>query len=256
MNYRISVACVASLITVAGSLGASGAAAQSSNNAANGDKVYSTTTVRDPAAETVKERFTQRFPNLPVLVVRRTPYGLFEIQTGGGFIYTDDKVTWVMEGPLIDAMTRRDVTRERQEQLSAISFDQLPLELAIKHVNGDGSRKIAIFEDPNCGYCKQLRKTLASIDNLTIYTFVYPILSADSKEKARNVWCAQDRSVAWDDWMLRGTAPVTAQCETPVDQVLALGHQLMVRGTPTLFFANGARVSGALSLEQLNNHLN
>jgi thiol:disulfide interchange protein DsbC len=223
-------------------------------------KVYGTSQapggVSDPAADKVKSLFSQRFPDMEVTAVRRTPYGIFEVQIGMDLIYTDDKVGWVMEGPLIDAATRRDVTRESQEKLGAISFDQLPLDLAIKQVRGNGSRVVAIFEDPNCGYCKQLRHTLEGQSDLTIYTFLYPILAPDSKVKVRDVWCSSNPAVTWDSWMLHGKVPPTKDCAAPVDKVLALGQKLMVRGTPTLFFADGSRVSGALPLDELDARLN
>ena len=204
MNFRVSAALAACCLAVGG-LGLSApvlakedksVSTVTTGQAGKGDKVVSTTQVApaDPVADAVKDRFRQRFSGMDVTAVRRTPYGLFEVQLGMDLIYTDEKVTWVMEGPLIDAMTRRDVTRESQEKLSAVTFDQLPLDLAIKQVKGDGSRKVAIFEDPNCGYCKQLRKTMESVDNVTIYTFLYPILSPDSKIKVRDVWCARTRA--------------------------------------------------------------
>lgn len=225
--------------------------------AAKGGKVYSTTQAQppDPAAEAVKKRFQLRFNDLDITAVRRTPYGLFEVQVGADMIYTDENVSWVMEGPLIDAATRRDVTRENQEKLSAVQFADLPLDLAIKQVKGKGTRKLAIFEDPNCGYCKQLRHTLKDVDDVTIYTFLFPILSPDSTVKVRDVWCAADPGKTWDDWMLDGKRPATAQCDAPIDGMPALGRQLMVRGTPTIFFENGTRASGALPLAQLQQRL-
>lgn len=261
MNFRISAVLAAALLAVSAGVSAQDAksvSTQSAGQAGKGAKSYATPQAApaDPAADAVKERFKQRFSGMDVTAVRRTPYGLFEVQLGMDMIYTDEKVTWVMEGPLIDAMTRRDVTRESLERLSAVKFDDLPLELAIKQVKGDGSRKVAIFEDPNCGYCKQLRKTLEDVDNLTVYTFLYPILSADSKDKVRDVWCAKDPGAAWDDWMLRGRKPAAASCDVPEAELLALGQRLMVRGTPTLFFADGTRTSGALPLEQLKARLN
>jgi thiol:disulfide interchange protein DsbC len=225
-----------------GTAGTSGTAGAGAANSADTDQVAAL--------------FRQRFPDLNVTAVRRTPYGLYEVQVGMDLIYTDDKVGWVMEGPLIDAATRRDVTRERQEQIGAVAFDQLPLKLAVKRVTGDGSRVLAIFEDPNCGYCKQLRHTLEDVPNLTVYTFIYPILAPDSRVKARDIWCSRQPGQAWDDWMVRGKMPATANCDAPIDQVLALGQRLMVSGTPTLFFADGTRVSGALPRDELLAHLN
>lgn len=209
----------------------------------------------DPRAQAVRKRFAERFDATPVTGVRSTPYGLFEVQIGSDIVYTDEKVSFVLDGTLIDAKTRTDVTRERLEALSKVPFDQLPFELSFKQVRGDGSRKIAIFEDPNCGYCKQLRQSLRGIDNLTIYTFPFPILTADSTVKVRNIWCAPDRGAAWDAWMLEGKAPPDGTCDVPVEQMLALGHRLMVRGTPGIFFADGSRVGGAIPAEEIEKHL-
>lgn len=200
------------------------------------------------AADTadVKKRFQEHFKAVPVDNVTLTPYGLYEVQVGDTLLYTNADVNWVMEGILIDTATRQNVTAARQEQLNAIAFDQLPLTLAFEQVKGNGSRKIAIFEDPNCPYCKQLRRTLESVDNLTIYTFLYPILSPDSRVKSESVWCASDKGSTWDAWMLGDTIPPAAQCGAPLDEFVAAGQQLRVRGTPTVFFEDGTRASGAL----------
>jgi len=210
----------------------------------------------DPAAEAVKGRFHERFPELEVGRVHRTPYGFYEVQVGMDMVYTDEKVSWVMQGQLVDAMTRRDVTRASLESLSNIPFDKLPLDLAIKQVKGSGKRKVAVFEDPNCGYCKQLRHTLQQVDDVTIYTFLYPILAPDSADKSRTIWCAKDPAAAWDEWMLHGKMPAAARCDAPIDKVLALGKQLMVSGTPTLYFENGTHTSGAMPLAMLQARLN
>jgi len=209
----------------------------------------------DPTAEAVKGRFHERFPELEVGRVHRTPYGFYEVQVGMDMVYTDEQVSDVMQVQLVDAMTRRHVTRASLESLSNIAFDKLPLDLAIKQVKGNGKRKVAIFEDPNCGYCKQLRHTLQQVDDVTIYTFLYPILAADSADKSRAIWCSKDPAAAWDDWMLHGKMPAVSQCDAPVDKVLALGKQLMVSGTPTLYFENGTHTSGALPLAMLQARL-
>ena len=206
--------------------------------------------------EAVGKLFAERFNNPPVKAIRATPYGLYEVQMGNEVVYTDRQVSFVFDGTLIDAKTRKDVTAERLEQLSRIVFDDLPFDLAIKQVKGNGQRKVAIFEDPNCGYCKQLRQTLQQIDNLTVYTFPLPILSPDSTQKVRNVWCAKYRGAVWDAWMLKGQVPPKADdCDVPVDKMLALGQQLSVRGTPAIFFANGSRVPGAISQKELEQRL-
>ena len=209
----------------------------------------------DAKTEAVKKLFIQRFEQAPVTAVRLTPYGLYEVQLGLDLLYTDEKVSFVLDGTLIDAMTRRDVTRERQDALAKVPFDQLPFELSFKQVKGNGARKLAIFEDPNCGYCKQLRQSIKDIDNVTIYTFPYPILSADSTTKVRNIWCAKDRAATWDAWMLKGQTPPTIECEAPTDAMVALGQKLMVRGTPAIFFADDSRVGGAIPKEEIEKRL-
>ncbi len=209
----------------------------------------------DAKAAAVKKLFAERFNNPPIAGVRLTPYGLYEVQLGSDLVYTDEKVNFVLDGTLIDAKTRRDITRERQDELAKMPFDQLPFELAFKQVRGDGSRKLAIFEDPNCGYCKTLRKSLGEIDNLTVYTFPYPILSPDSTQKVKNIWCAKDRAETWDAWMLKGVVPPTVNCAVPVDKMVALGQKLMVRGTPAIFFADGSRVGGAIPKDELEKRL-
>ncbi|MEO6983846.1 MAG: DsbC family protein [Paralcaligenes sp.] len=206
--------------------------------------------------DTIKSVFSTRFPEVEVTAVRETPFpGLYEVQIGMDVIYTDAQVSYLLQGSLIDAKTRVDLTSERLAALSKVSFASLPLDLAIKQVKGTGARKMAVFEDPNCVYCKQLHHTLKDIDNVTVYTFLLPILSPDSAIKARDVWCAKDRTGAWTDWMVNGKAPVSAVCDTPVKQILALGKKLMIQGTPAIFFADGTRVNGALPLENLREKL-
>lgn len=209
----------------------------------------------DAKAKAVQKLFAERFDNAQVTAVRQTPYGLYEVQLGMDLVYTDEKVSFVLDGTLIDAKTRRDVTRERQDALAKVPFDQLPFELSFKQVRGDGSRKLAIFEDPNCGYCKQLRQSLKGIDNVTIYTFPYPILSPDSTLKVRNIWCAADKAATWDAWMLQGQVPPTVDCPAPTDKMVELGQKLMVRGTPALFFYDGSRVGGAIPKEEIEKRL-
>lgn len=208
------------------------------------------------STESVRKGFAERFPGIDITDVKPTPFpGLFEIQIGMDLLYTDAKVDYILQGSLVDAKTRRDLTAQRLEKLAQVSFSSLPLELAVKQVKGNGARKMAIFEDPNCGYCKRLHETLKGVDNTTIYTFLFPILSPDSEVKARNVWCAKDQAAAWQDWMLDGKTPPDATCETPVDTVLALGKKLMVQGTPAIIFADGSRVNGALPLDALQKKL-
>ena len=189
-----------------------------------------------------------------VASVARTPYGaLYEVVLNSGqLVYTDAKVSFILDGRLIDTQSRLDVTKARLDELSAIDFASLPLEQAIKQVKGDGSRVIATFEDPNCGYCKRLGKDLDAMDNITIYTFLYPILSEDSNRKSRNIWCAEDQVKAWNDWIVDAVTPPDVQCDSDVvSRNVAFGQGLGINGTPTIFLANGRRLGGYLPPAQL-----
>jgi thiol:disulfide interchange protein DsbC len=188
--------------------------------------------------------------------VRKTNLlGLYEIQVGNEVYYTDEKVSLFFDGSIIDTKTRANLTQERLNKLSAIKFADLPLELAVKTVRGDGKRVIATFEDPNCGFCKKLAKDLAGMNNITIYTFLLPILSRDSAEKSRAIWCAADRSKAWNDLMVNNIPPAAGTCDAPIDKVLALGQKYSIRGTPTIFLTSGERIPGALPIAQLEQKL-
>lgn len=219
-------------------------------------KVLSTASLAPEQAQAITKNFEGRFPGIHVDLVRITPMpGLYEIQVGMDLLYTDADANYVLQGSLIDARSRKDLTAERLETLQQVAFDSLPLERAIKQVKGDGSRQLAVFEDPNCGYCKQLHKTLRDVDNVTVYTFLFPILSPDSTTKSRDIWCASDRAQAWKDWMIDGKAAPEAKCDTPIEANLALGRKLNIQGTPALFFSDGSRVNGALPLDALKKKL-
>ena len=187
--------------------------------------------------------------------VKETPYGgLYEVRVAGDILYTDKKGEFLVIGQVYDVKSSRNLTRERIDDVNKIKFSDLPLEMALKQVKGNGKRVIAVFEDPNCGYCKRLRQTtLNEIDNVTIYTFMYNILSQDSFTKSKNIWCAPNRNKAWDDWMINGKVPpaTPAACESPNDKVLALGQKLRITGTPAIFFSDGTRIPGAIDLKSL-----
>jgi thiol:disulfide interchange protein DsbC len=190
--------------------------------------------------------------------VAKTPYaGLYEIKVGSDIFYTDAKGDYLIMGRVIDLKTRSDLTQARMDDVNKIKFSDLPLDSALKMVKGNGKRVIAVFEDPNCGYCKRFRQTLSEMDNVTVYTFMYNILSEDSSVKSRNIWCSADRSKAWDEWMLKGKAApdAPANCTAPNDKIFALGQKLKISGTPTLFFADGSRVPGAIDAKALETKL-
>lgn len=180
---------------------------------------------------------------------------LYEVQIGGDILYTDEKATHLIIGHIIDPKTRKDLTQERIDKLSQIKFSDLPLDLAIKQVKGNGGngkRMIATFEDPNCTYCKKLAKELQSVTDVTVYTFLYPILSQDSVNKSKAIWCASDRIKAWNDYMINGTAPAAGKCDTAaLDKVMVTARKLNIRGTPAVFLADGSRIPGFMPAAKL-----
>jgi thiol:disulfide interchange protein DsbC len=208
---------------------------------------------------TLRKNLAERLPNLPKIdEISKTPMnGLYEVRMGADVMYADAEGNFLIQGALIDVKQKRNLTEERIEKLSAIPFDQLPLKNAFTQVRGNGKRKLAVFADPNCGYCKRFEKDLQKLDNVTIYHLLYPILGEDSKTKSKNIWCAKDKAKAWNDWMLNGTAPATATCDNAaVDANVEFGKKQRITGTPTLLFVDGTRVPGAVPLAQVEKLLN
>lgn len=206
----------------------------------------------------LKKTLTERIPQLDKIEeVRPTPMpGLFEVRIGTDLFYTDAKGNYLIQGELIDTKARRNLTEDRINQLTSVDFSALPLKDAFTIVRGNGARKMAVFEDPNCGYCKRFERDLQKVDNVTIHLFLYPILSPDSAEKSRNIWCAKDREQAWHDHMLRDKVTPAASCDTAaLQRNLAFGRKYKITGTPTLIFANNARVPGAISAAEVEKHL-
>lgn len=185
--------------------------------------------------------------------------GLYEVRVDGAEIfYTDAKADFLIEGSLIDTRSKRNLTEERVEKLTAIKFDSLPLKDAFTIVRGNGERKMAVFEDPNCGYCKRFERDLQKVDNVTVYMFLYPILGADSVEKSKSIWCAKERTTAWLDWMLRDQLATSAAggCDaTALSRNVELGRKHKINGTPTLLFTNGSRVPGAVDSKKVEQML-
>ena len=207
----------------------------------------------------IRKNLSERLPNLPKIdEVSKTPMnGLFEIRMGNEVMYSDAEGNFLIQGSLIDVKQKRNLTEERVEKLSAIPFEQLPLKTAFTQVRGNGKRKLAVFADPNCGYCKRFERDLQKIDNVTIYHLLYPVLGEDSKAKSRNIACAKDRAKTWNDWMLQGIAPPVVACDTHnIDAIVEFGKKNRINGTPTLFVADGTRVPGAIEAAQIESLLN
>lgn len=201
----------------------------------------------------VRDAFQAHFPEVELQQVRSTPFtDLFELRIGTEFLYTNSAADFILQGALLDSKTRSDLTEKSLQELNKMALDEFPLDKAIKLVKGDGSRTVVVFEDPNCPYCKRLHKTLDEVSNVTIYSMMLPILSPDSRTKAESIWCAEDKAQALNDWMLKDKAPVSKKCDTPIDELLALGQRLGVRGTPASYFSNGQMISGWMPADKLN----
>lgn len=203
---------------------------------------------------TIRKNLAERIPQLAKIdEISKTPMpGLYEVRVGTDLLYTDAEGNFLLQGSLIDTKQKRNLTEERTDKLLAIDFDSLPLKDAFTLVRGNGKRKLAVFEDPNCGYCKRFERDLQKVDNVTVYMFLYPILGQDSSDKSRNIWCAKDRAKAWTDWMVRDQAAPAASCDTgALARNVEFGKKHKITGTPTLVFADGSRVPGAIGAPQV-----
>jgi thiol:disulfide interchange protein DsbC len=208
---------------------------------------------------TIRKNLVERLPQLPKIdeVKPSAMPGLFEVRFNESEImYTDAEGNFLLQGSLIDVKQRRNLTEERIEKLTAVDFGALPFKDAFTVVRGTGKRKVAVFEDPNCGYCKRFERDLQKVDNVTVYMFLYPILSPDSVEKSKNIWCAKDKAKAWTDWMVRDQSPAVASCDSAVlARNTEFGKKYKITGTPTLIFADGSRVPGAINTQQIEKYL-
>lgn len=209
-----------------------------------------------PQDANLKKTLADRLPSLPKIEeISKTPMpGVFEIRVQGNEIfYSDAKGDFLIQGALIDTKQKRNLTEERNDKLSAIPFDSLPLKYAFTQVKGNGKRKLVVFADPNCGYCKRFERDLAKVDNVTIYLFLYPVLGQSSVDKSKAVWCAKDPAAAWSDMMTRDQAPANAAtCNTAaIERNTEFGRKHKITGTPTLIAQDGTRVPGAISTPQI-----
>ena len=201
------------------------------------------------------------YPKMHVQSVAKTPYaGLYEVFLDGQIIYTDEKFSFLIaEGRLVDPKNKRDITSERLEELTRVDFSALPLNQAVKVVKGNGSRKLAVFSDPDCPFCKRLEQNeLSGITDVTIYTFLFPLeqLHPDAGNKSKAIWCAPNRAQAWENWILRGQlAQGSTSCETPLAKNAALGKKIAITSTPTLIFSDGRRMLGAYPAQEIEKAL-
>ena len=204
----------------------------------------------------LRKNLPERLANFPKIdEISRTPMaGIYEVRIGAELFYTDAEGNYIINGEMMDTRARRNLTEERMEKLLAIDFGSLPVKDAFVMVRGNGKRKLAVFEDPNCGYCKRFERELQKVDNVTVYLFLYPILGPDSTEKSRGIWCAKDKARSWLDWMVRNEPPAKADATCDASALarnVEFGRKHRITGTPTLVFADGSRVPGAIGAPEV-----
>lgn len=213
------------------------------------------------ANEALKKTLQAKVPQLEIESVARSPLpGFYEVVANGSIFYADEKGQYLIVAErVLDLNAKKDILEERMNRLTGIRFDALPLDMAFKNVKGNGKRRLAVFSDPDCPYCRRLEQDLRKLDDVTVYTFLLPIeqLHPDATAKARAVWCSADRQKTWDELMLNNVTPTgTKACENPVDKIVAFAQQKRINATPTMFLADGTRVSGARSAGDLDRLLN
>ncbi len=207
----------------------------------------------------IRKNLAERVPQLGQIdEVSKMPMpGLFEVRMNETELYyTDAEGNFLIQGHVIDTKQHRDLTEERLNKLMTVNFEALPLKDAFTIVRGNGKRKLALFEDPNCGYCKRFERDLQKVDNVTIHMFLYPILGSESADRSKNIWCSKDKAKAWQDWMVQDQSPKNANCDTAaIVRNVELGRKYKITGTPTLIFVDGSRVPGAISAADVEKRL-
>jgi len=208
----------------------------------------------------IRKNLAERMPDFPKIdEVSKTPIpGLWEVRIGSDVLYTDESGNHLIQGTLFDTKSKVNLTDKRIEKLTAIDFDQLPLKDAMVVKQGTGARKLAVFADPNCGYCKRFERDLLSVKDVTIYTFLYPVLGPDSNDKSRSIWCAKDAMKTWRSWMIDGVTPPKAMGACNIDAIernTAFGRKYRVNGTPAILFEDGRRVPGAMPAAEVEKRL-
>lgn len=208
----------------------------------------------------IRKNLAERLPDFPKIdEVTKTPIaGLWEVRIGNEVLYTDEQGNHVIQGTVFDTRSKINLTDQRIEKLTAIEFDKLPFKDAMVIKQGSGARRLAVFADPNCGYCKRFERDLLTLKDVTIYTFLYPVLGPDSSDKSRAIWCSKDAMKSWRGWMIDGVTPprVTGACDTAsIDRNSAFGRKYRINGTPAVLFEDGRRVPGAMPAAEVEKRL-
>ena len=216
-------------------------------------------TPASPDIAAIRGALEQRFPGAQISHVAKSSYfGLYEVMLDDNLVYTDPSAAYIFVGSMYDTATKQNLTEARSRKLNRVAVDKLPYELAFKRVKGDGSRKLVIFSDADCPFCHRLETEIKGLDNVTIYTFLFPIdqLHPSAAQKSRQIWCSADKAKAWDLFFASGKLPENkGDCGNPVARTQALGNSLHINATPTLIFADGTMIPGALPLAQIEKEM-
>jgi thiol:disulfide interchange protein DsbC len=210
----------------------------------------------DDVSSTLLQTLRTRFPTIRIMAVQPSPVpGLYQVIAGDQVVYTDASGDHMIVGRMMDTKTRQDMSAQVLDSYYTIDFKSLPFGQAIKIVKGKGEHKIALFADPDCPYCKQLEQNMKSLNNVTVYLFLFPLeqVHPHATADATAIWCSPDRASAWTNWMLNGTQiPTGGSCANdPITNIHALADSLHVHATPTIFLENGKRIDGAVPTSQL-----
>ena len=208
----------------------------------------------------IRKNLADHMPSLPKIdEVSKTPIpGIYELRMGTDLLYTDENGSYLIEGSVFDTRNKVDLTKARTDKLTAIDFGSLPLKDAMVIKQGNGSRRMVVFADPNCGYCKRIERDLVAVKDVTVYTFLIPILGADSVTKSRDIWCAKDSQASWRNWMIDGATPQKSigKCDTAaLERNLELSRKYKITGTPAVVFEDGTRVPGAIAADKIEKQL-
>jgi thiol:disulfide interchange protein DsbC len=240
-------------------LACSSAAALAQNASAVPAAPSADATPASPDIAAIRGALEQRFPGAQISHVAKSSYfGLYEVMLDDNLVYTDPSAAYIFVGSMYDTATKQNLTEARSRKLNRVAVDKLPYELAFKRVKGDGSRKLVIFSDADCPFCHRLETEIKGLDNVTIYTFLFPIdqLHPNAAKKSKQIWCSADKAQAWDVFFASGKVPDNkGDCGDPVAKTQALGQSMHINATPTLIFADGTMIPGALPLPQIEKEM-
>ena len=202
--------------------------------------------------DTVKSNLSKQHPKLNIENIQATDMkGIYSGSMDGQVVYLGEDAQHILVGSMYRLSDQKNLTQDLVLKQNSIDWKKLPLQDAVKSVRGNGKRQIAIFSDPNCPYCKQLETELNKLNDVTIYTFIYPIKN-QSIAVSKQVFCEKAPALAWSNLISKGIQPSSKKaCANPVDRNLSLGKSLGLNGTPAIIFSNGFKVMGSHPAQEI-----